>query len=117
MQLTINPREHQGVTVLDLKGRIEVGDECDALRNTIKDLLASEHLRILLNMGEVTRVDSTGVGMLVEAAINTAKKGGELKLASLPKLVRGVLMVHKLLQAFDVYDNEERALASFSHPA
>ncbi len=114
MQLTINPREHQGVTVLDLKGRIEAGDECDALRSTIKDLLAHEHPRILLNMGEVTRVDSTGVGMLVEAVINAAKKGGELKLASLPKLVRGVLMVHKLLQAFEVYDNEEQALASFS---
>ena len=117
MQLTINPREHQGATVLDLKGRIEAGDECDALRNTIKDLLTGEHPRILLNMGEVTRVDSTGVGMLVEAVINTAKKGGELKLASLPKLVRGVLMVHKLLQAFDVYDNEDQALASFSQPA
>lgn len=114
MQLTINPREHQGVTVLDLKGRIEAGDECDALRNAIKDLLANEHPRILLNMGEVTRVDSTGVGMLVEAVINAAKKGGELKLARLPKLVRGVLMVHKLLQAFEVYDNEEQALASFS---
>jgi anti-sigma B factor antagonist len=116
MQLTINPREHQGVTVLDLKGRIEAGDECDSLRNTIKGLLASERPRILLNMGEVIRVDSTGVGMLVEAVINTAKKGGELKLASLPKLVRGVLMVHKLLQAFEVYDNEEQALASFTQP-
>ena len=114
MQLTINPREHHGVTVLDLKGRIEAGDECDALRDTLKNLLAAEHPRILLNMGEVTRVDSTGVGMLVEAVINAAKKGGELKLASLPKLVRGVLIVHKLLQAFDVYDNEEQALASFS---
>ncbi len=117
MQLTINPREHQGVAVLGLRGRIEAGDECDALRNTLKDLLAGNRLRIVLNMGEVTRIDSTGVGMLVEAVINTTKKGGELKLASLPKLVRGVLMVHKLLQAFEVYDNEEQALASFSQPA
>jgi anti-sigma B factor antagonist len=114
MQLTISPREHQGVTVLDLKGRIEAGDESDALRNTLKGLLASDRPRILLNMGEVTRVDSTGIGLLVEAVINTAKKGGELKLANLPKLVRGVLMVHKLLQAFEVYDNEAQALASFS---
>ncbi len=117
MQLAINPREHQGATVLDLKGRIVAGDECDALRSTIKDLLAAEHPRILLNMGEVIRIDSTGVGLLVEAVITTAKRGGELKLASLPKLVRGVLMVHKLLQAFEVYDNEEQALASFAQPA
>jgi anti-sigma B factor antagonist len=117
MQLSINSREHQGVTVLDLKGRIEAGDECDALRNTLKDLVVGHHPRIVLNMGEVTRVDSTGVGLLVEAVINTAKKGGELKLARLPKLVRGVLMVHKLLQAFEVYDSEEKALASFSQPA
>jgi anti-sigma B factor antagonist len=116
MQLAINPREHQGVTVLDLKGRIEAGDECDALRNILKGLLESERPRILLNMGEVTRVDSTGIGLLIEAVINTAKKGGELKLANLPKLVRGVLMVHKLLQAFEVYDNEGQAFASFSQP-
>jgi len=116
MQLTINPRAQGGVTVLDLKGRIEAGDECDALRGTLKGLLVGEHPRILLNMGEVTRVDSTGVGMLVEAVINTAKRSGELKLASLPKLVRGVLMVHKLLQAFEVYDNEALALASFTQP-
>jgi anti-sigma B factor antagonist len=117
MQLTINSREHEGAAVVDLKGRIVAGDECDALRNTLKDLLAGDHPRIVLNMREVTRIDSTGVGMLVEAVINTAKKGGELKLASLPKLVRGVLMVHKLLQAFEVYDSEEQALASFSQPA
>jgi anti-sigma B factor antagonist len=117
MQLAINPREHQGATVLDLRGRIVAGDECDTLRSTIKDLLAAEHPRIVLNMGEVIRIDSSGVGLLVEAVINTAKRGGELKLASLPKLVRGVLMVHKLLQAFEVYDSEELALASFSQPA
>ena len=117
MQLAINPSEHQGATVLELKGRMVAGDECDALRATIKDLLAADHPRIVLNMGEVIRIDSTGVGLLVEAVINTAKKGGELKLASLPKLIRGVLMVHKLLQAFEVYDNEEQALASFTQPA
>ena len=58
MQLAINPREQQGATVLELKGRIVAGDECDALRNTIKDLLAGEHPRIVLNMGEVIRIDN-----------------------------------------------------------
>jgi anti-anti-sigma factor len=80
-----------------LKGRIVAGNECDALRSTLNDLLTGDHPRIVLNMGEVIRIDSTGVGLLVEAVINTAKRGGELKLASLPKLVRGVLMAHKLL--------------------
>jgi anti-sigma B factor antagonist len=117
MQLTINPREHQDVTVLDLSGRLVVGEECDTLRNQIKDLLASNHTKILLNMGEVARVDSTGIGILVEAVINTTKQDGQLKLANLPRLIRNILATHRLLQAFEVYDNEEQALASFEKAA
>jgi hypothetical protein len=63
MQLSINSSEHQGVTMLDLKGRIEAGDECDALRNTLKDLLAGQHPRIVLNMGEVTRASALWVAL------------------------------------------------------
>jgi anti-sigma B factor antagonist len=113
MQLSIGTREKQGVTVLDLTGRIVAGEECDSLRKTIKELLASNNKKILLNMGDVTRVDSTGIGGLVESAILTAKQNGELRLVNLPRLIHNVLSTHRLLQAFDICANEEEALASF----
>jgi anti-sigma B factor antagonist len=114
MQLSISTRERQGVTVLDLSGRIVAGEECESLRKTVKDLLAANQKKLLLNMGNVGRVDSTGIGGLVEAVILTAKQGGELKLVNLPRLIHNVLSTHRLLQAFDVYPNEEEALASFT---
>jgi anti-sigma B factor antagonist len=113
MPLNINAAEKQGVSVLDLSGRIVAGDECDGLRGRIRDLLVSEKKRILLNMGGVTRVDSTGIGMLVESVIYTAKQGGELKLVNLPRLIGNILATHRLLQAFDIYTSEEEALGSF----
>jgi len=113
MQLSIGTRAKQGVTVLDLTGRIVAGEECDSLRKTIKELLASNNKKILLNMGDVTRVDSTGIGGLVESAILTAKQNGELRLVNVPRLIYNVLSTHRLLQAFDICANEEEALASF----
>ena len=117
MQLTITPRESQDVSILDLNGRIVAGEECDALRSKIKDLLAGNHIKILLNMNDVARIDSTGIGMLVEAVINTTKQDGQLKLANLPRLMRNILSTHRLLQAFEVYDTEAQALASFEKAA
>jgi anti-sigma B factor antagonist len=113
MQLTINSREKQGVTVLDLSGRIVAGEECDGVRKKVKDLLASNQKKILLNLAEVTRIDSTGIGMLVEAVIVTAKEDGEFKLVNLPRVIYNILFTHRLLQAFEIYDNEEKALASY----
>jgi anti-sigma B factor antagonist len=113
MQLSINTRENQGVTVLDLNGRIVAGEECESLRRTIRELLTANQKKILLNMGDVSRVDSTGIGGLVESVILTAKQGGQLKLVNLPRLIHNVLSTHRLLQAFDVCPNEEEALASF----
>ena len=117
MQLTITAREKQGATTLDLMGRIVAGEECDALRGKIRDLLASDKKKILLGMAGVTRIDSTGIGMLVESVIYTAKEGGELKLASLPRLIGNILATHRLLSAFDIYTSEEEALESFKKQA
>jgi anti-anti-sigma factor len=121
MQLRITARQIHGVMGLDINGRIVAGEECDALRGKIKDLLASGHTAILLNMGEVTRIDSTGIGMLVEAAINIARQGGHLKLVKLPRLLYNVLYTHRLVQAFEIHNSEEDALASLektqSNPA
>jgi anti-sigma B factor antagonist len=117
MPLNINARERGNVTVLDLGGRIVAGEESDSFRKTIKDLLAANQKKILLNLGEVGRIDSTGIGGLVESVILAAKQGGQLKLVNLPRLIHNVLSTHRLLQAFDIYTNEEEGLASFEKPA
>ncbi len=114
MLLTIHPREVQDVVVLELSGKIVAGQEADTVRSQIRDLLATNHKKIFLFMREVTRVDSTGIGMLVESAIYTAKQGGHLKLVSVPRLVQSILLTHRLLQAFEIYPSEEEALASLA---
>jgi len=117
MPLNIVAREPQGITVLDLSGRIVAGEECDSLRSKIKELLASSNPRVLLNFSDVSRVDSTGIGMLVETVILAAKGGGELKLENLPRLIYNTLYTHRLLPVFEIFENEEQALASFGKQA
>ena len=114
MQLIINTREKEDITVLDLKGRIVAGEECDALRSKLKGLLATGRKKTIVNFAEVVRIDSTGIGMLVEAVINTVRDDGHLKLFNLPRLIYNILSTHRLLQAFDIYRTEEEALASFA---
>lgn len=117
MNLSINSHEKQGIIILELNGRVVSGEECESFRQRIKQLLASQQTSILLNLGEVSRIDSTGIGALVESVILTAKEGGRLKLISVPRLIRNILSTHRLLQAFDIYDREEEALASFAAEA
>ena len=117
MQLTIDAREIGGVRVLSLTGRIVAGPECDTVRSFIKEFLANQWKHILLDFANVTRIDSTGIGMMVEAVILTTKEGGQLKLVNLPRLIHNILSTHRLLQAFDIYTSEREALASFSRPA
>lgn len=114
MNLTINSREMQGVTLLDLSGKLVLGEECNSLRKQISDLLASGTAKIILNMKEVTHVDSSGVGILVEAVVLSAKQGAAFKLMNLSRVLRNTLAVHRLLPAFEVFDNEAEALASFN---
>ncbi|MGD0457520.1 MAG: STAS domain-containing protein [Terriglobia bacterium] len=116
MQLTIDHREVQGVRVLNLSGRIVAGPECDSVRSFIKEFLANHWSNILLDLANVTRIDSTGIGMLVESVIVTTKEGGQLKLVNVPRLIHNILSTHRLLQAFDIYPTEEEALASFTKP-
>jgi len=113
MPLTISQRETQGVTVLDLVGRITLGEECNTLRHTLKGLLAAGRKRILLNLKEVNRVDSSGIGILVEGVILAAKDDAALKLVNLDRVVYNVLRTHRLLAAFEVFDTEPEALSSF----
>ena len=117
MQLTIDPREVQGVRVLNLSGRIVAGPECDSVRNFIKEFLANHWNNILLDLAKVTRIDSTGIGMLVESVIVTTKEGGQLKLVNVPRLIHNILSTHRLLQAFDHSPTDSEAVASFTPPA
>lgn len=113
MQLSITMKENKGVAILVLNGRLVSGEECESFRRKIKELLANGQTRITQDLGEVTRVDSTGIGALVEAVILTAKAGGTLKLFNVPRLIRNILSTHRLLQAFEIYEKEETAIASF----
>jgi len=116
MQLIIDAREEKGIRVLRLNGKIVAGPECDTVRSFIKEFLGNRWNSILLDLGGVTRIDSTGIGMLVESVIITVKEGGQLKLANVPRLIHNILSTHRLLQAFDIYPTEGEALASFAKP-
>jgi anti-sigma B factor antagonist len=111
--LNVATRENKGVTILDLSGKIVLGEESKALRSRIKQLLAEGKKKILVNLGEISFIDSTGVGTLVSAYTSARSQGGELKLNNLTKRFQEVLQVTRLLTVFDVYDNEAEAVAKF----
>jgi anti-sigma B factor antagonist len=113
MQLTINAREIGDVVILELGGRLVGGEEVDSVRHMIHDLVDRHHKRIALNLDQISRIDSTGIGMLVEAVIYTVKQGGRLSLYMVPRLVRSILMTHRLLPAFEIYATEAEAIAGF----
>ena len=117
MQLTINAKESQGVVILELNGRVQLGEETNSVRNMIHDLVDQGHNQISLNLGQVSRIDSTGIGMLVEAVIYTVKHGGHLTLCKVPRLVHNILATHRLLQAFDIHASEEEAIAATAKAA
>ena len=117
MNLNIGRREREGIIILELSGRVVSGEECESFRRHVKDLLASRQLSILLNLGDVSRIDSTGIGALVESVIVSAKEGGRLKLFKVPRLIRNILSTHRLLQAFDIFETEDEAVASFAAEA
>lgn len=117
MQLTVNVGENQGVVILELKGRIQMGEEVDSVRKMIHDLVDQGHKQVSLNLEEVVRIDSTGIGMLVEAVIYTVKQGGHLTLFKVPRIVHNIFVTHRLLQAFDIYASAEEAIAAYAKAA
>jgi anti-sigma B factor antagonist len=106
-------RQVDGVTVVDLSGRITLGEGSVVLRDTIRDLLAKGDKKVLLNLGDVTYIDSSGIGELVSAFTTTRNQGGELKLLNLTKKVHDLLQITKLYTVFDVKDDEAEAISSF----
>jgi anti-sigma B factor antagonist len=106
-------RQVDGVMVVDLSGRITLGEGSVILRDTVRDLISKGEKRILLNLGDVTYIDSSGIGELVSAFTTVRNQGGELKLLKLTKKVHDLLQITKLYTVFDVKDDEAQAIGSF----
>jgi anti-sigma B factor antagonist len=114
VNLDLNTRQSEGVAIVDLRGRITLGEGSVTVRNTVHDLLAKGQKSILLNLGDVNYIDSSGIGELVSAFTTAKKQGGELKLLNLTKKVHDLLQITKLYTVFDVKDDEAIAVKSFS---
>lgn len=113
-QLNIKERQAGDVTILDLSGKITIGEGSVQLRESVKRLLDEGKKKILLNLGDVSYVDSSGIGELVSSYTTTNNSGGHLKLLNLTKKIQDLLMITKLLTVFQTFDNEQDAVSSFS---
>jgi anti-sigma B factor antagonist len=113
MALIVTTRPAGGVTVLDLNGRLTLGEETAVLRDTVKSLASTGQSRILLNMEDLTYIDSAGLGALVGAYTSAAERQGQLKLMKLTKKVKDLLQLTKVLTVFEIFDDEETAVESF----
>jgi len=115
MALKIESREVGHVTILDVQGRIVLGDEIHVLRDAVRGLVAEGKKKIILNLAEVDYIDSSGVGELVGSFTTVRSAGGELKLLNLTQKVHDVLQVTKLYTVFDIRDDEFTAVKSFDY--
>jgi anti-sigma B factor antagonist len=114
VSMKIKTRQVDGVTIMDCSGRITLGEGSVQLRDAVRDLLAKGSKQILLNLGDVTYIDSSGIGELVSAYTTVRNQGGDLKLLNLTKKVHDLLQITKLYTVFDVKDDEASAVASFA---
>jgi anti-sigma B factor antagonist len=112
--MEIRERVVEGVSILDLSGKIILGEGDVQIKNRIKDLLADGQRRILLNLGDVSYIDSAGLGALISGYTTTRREGGQLKLVNLTKRIQDLLAITKLITVFDTYDAEPEAIASYS---
>src|ERR1700721_1337756 len=112
--MKVNTRQVDGITILDLSGRLTLGYDSVQLRDAVRDLLAKGSKLILLNLADVNYIDSSGIGELVSAYTTVRNQGGELKLLNLTKKVHALLQITKLYTVFDVKDDEASAIASYT---
>ena len=113
MSIKSTTREVNGVTILDISGKITLGEASAALRETVKDALAKGSKKIVLNLADVSYVDSAGLGELVSAYTTVKNAGGTLKLLKITKKVSDLLVITKLVTVFETFDDEGAAVASF----
>ena len=114
MTMKASTRQVDGVTIIDLSGRITLGEGSVILRDTIRNSIGQGVKKIVLNLGDVTYIDSSGIGELVSAYTSVRNQGGELKLLNLTKKVHDLLQITKLYTVFDIKDDEANAIQSFT---
>jgi anti-sigma B factor antagonist len=112
--LRMSDRDVSGVTVIEIEGRIVLGEESNSFREKVKSLLAAGKKKIVLNLANVSYIDSAGLGTLVATFHSARSQGATLKLANLGQKFKEVLQVTKLMTVFDTYENETEAINSFS---
>ena len=114
MSIKLNTRQVGDVTVVDVAGRITLGEGSSTLRDALRDLLTKGQKKLLLNLGEVSYIDSSGIGELVSAFTTVTNQGGQLKLLGVNKRIKDLLQITKLYTVFEVQDEESTAVRSFS---
>src|ERR1700692_3611648 len=114
MSIKLSSRQVGDVTVVDAAGRITLGEGSSALRDMLREMVAKGQKKILLNLGEVSYIDSSGIGELVSGFTTVTNQGGSLKLLGLTKRVKDLLQITKLYNVFDVHDDEASAVRSFA---
>ena len=112
-ELEVKERQAGDVTILDLTGSVRMGEGAVSLRNAIRGLVDQGNKKILLNLGGVKNVDSSGIGELIANYTTISRDGGQLKLLNLTDKIQNLLVITKLLTVFDSYDSEPDALNSF----
>jgi len=113
VSMKIATHQVDGITVLDLSGRITLGEGSVQLRDAVRDLVSKGQKNIVLNLGDVSYMDSSGVGELVTAYTSVKNQGGELKLVNLTKKIEDLMAITKLATVFDIHNDEASAIAAF----
>jgi anti-sigma B factor antagonist len=112
--MQISQRTVGDVVIVEISGKITLGEGGDAiLKDKMRSLIQQGHKKLLLNLGEVSYVDSAGLGEIVQAYATVNKDGGKLKLLNITKRIKDLLSITKLLTVFDTFDTEAEAIASF----
>ena len=112
-ELTVGSTEYGDVTVLDLSGRLVLHDGDAVFRGIVNDLIARERLKIVVNLANVTSIDSAGIGVLVGRYLGVRRRGGDMKLANLTARSHRVMTITQLLNVFDCYDSIDDAIRAF----
>ncbi len=112
-ELQVKERQAGDVTILDLSGSVRIGEGSIALRDSVRKLIENGKKKVLLNLGGVSYIDSSGIGELIANYTTLSREGGQLKLLNLTDKIQNLLVITKLLTVFDAYDNEVEALSSF----
>ena len=113
MSIKVSTRQVDKVTIVDISGRITLGEGSSTLRETVRDMLSKGQKKILLNLGDVSYIDSSGIGELVSSFTSVNNQGGQLKLLNLQKKVHDLLQITKLYTVFEVHTDEAAAVRSF----